>query len=168
MMPFFLLVLFIVQIVGFYFLALLYTKVSKFDDLEKKQRRIMKEMDDSIGAYLSELKDENDRLINRLATMEMKVDKELANEPFEVPPTPVEEEIPQVHIVAPKRPVNLALKSYGEASLFKEDSEEEEDHPDDRVKVLNLHKAGKSVEDIAKELGKGRTEVELILKFEKR
>ena len=54
------------QIIGFYFLALLYTKVSKFDDLEKKQRKLMEEMDDSIGAYLSELKDENDRLIERL------------------------------------------------------------------------------------------------------
>lgn len=168
MIPFFLLVLFIVQIVGFYFLALLYTKVSKFDDLEKKQRRMMEEMDDSIGAYLSELKDENDRLIHRLATMEMKVEKELANEHVEAEPAPIKQEMPSIPIVVPKRPVNLALKSYGEATLLKEDAEAEESDLDDRGKVLNLYSIGKSVEDIAKELGKGRTEVELILKFEKR
>ena len=46
--------LFIVQIISFYFLALLYTKVSKFDDLEKKQRKLMVEMDDSlVHIYLS-------------------------------------------------------------------------------------------------------------------
>src|SRR4051794_9029785 len=54
----FLLFLFILQIISFYFLALMYTKLSKFDNLEKQQRKLMNEMDDSIGAYLSELKDE--------------------------------------------------------------------------------------------------------------
>ena len=63
----FLVILFLLQLISFYFLALLYTKVSKFDDLEKKQRKIMNEMDDSLGAYLAELKDENERLIQRLA-----------------------------------------------------------------------------------------------------
>ena len=62
----FLVFLFIIQIISFYFLALLYTKVTKFDDLEKKQRKLMAEMDNSIGAYLSELKDENERLIEQL------------------------------------------------------------------------------------------------------
>lgn len=55
-----LLCLFILQIMTFYFLALLYTKSSKYDDLEKKQQTLMREMDDSIGMYLTELKDEND------------------------------------------------------------------------------------------------------------
>ena len=66
----FLLFLFVTQLISFYFLALLYAKVSKFDDLEKKQGKLMREMDDSITAYLSELKDENDRLIIQLASRE--------------------------------------------------------------------------------------------------
>ena len=66
MITIFLVFLFIIQIISFYFLALLYTKVTKFDDLEKKQRKLMAEMDNSIGAYLSELKDENERLIEQL------------------------------------------------------------------------------------------------------
>ena len=69
MITIFLVFLFIIQIISFYFLALLYTKVTKFDDLEKKQRKLMTEMDDSIGAYLSELKDENDRLIEQLTVV---------------------------------------------------------------------------------------------------
>ena len=63
----FLVFLFILQIISFYFLALFYTKMSQFDDLEKKQRKLMDEMDDSIAAYLSELKDENERLIEQLS-----------------------------------------------------------------------------------------------------
>ena len=36
---------------------------------------------------------------------------------------------------------------------------------DDRTKAINLHDTGQTIEEIAKALGKGRTEVELILKF---
>ena len=85
MITIFLVFLFIIQIIGFYFLALLYTKVTKFDDLEKKQRKLMAEMDNSIGAYLSELKDENERLIEQLTIMlksilQLTPDNELATE----------------------------------------------------------------------------------------
>ena len=59
----FLLFLFILQLISFYFMALLYMRLSKFNNLEKKQEKLMAEMDDAIGAYLSELKEENERLI---------------------------------------------------------------------------------------------------------
>ena len=36
---------------------------------------------------------------------------------------------------------------------------------DARTQVIRLHDAGQSIEEIAKQLGKGRTEIELILKF---
>ncbi|MHA6258735.1 DUF6115 domain-containing protein [Sporosarcina sp. CAU 1771] len=168
MIPIFLLALFIIQIIGFYLLALLYTKVSKFDDLEKKQRTIMEEMDDSIAAYLTELKDENDRLINRLATMEMKVEQEFTNDSTGTKKPEVHEGDTPLAFVPPKRPVNLALKSYAVSSLLNENTSIEDEPLDDRAKVLKLYETGKSVEEIAKELEKGRTEVELFLKFGKR
>ena len=148
----FLLFLFILQIITFYFLALLYTKSSKYDDLEKKQQTLMREMDDSIGLYLSELKDENNRLIEKLSK---RVDKE------ESPVTskPVVENSPIVKV-----PVNLALKSYQATNNYKNEPELVEE-PDERTRIIQLYEAGKSIEEIAKTLGKGRTEVELILKF---
>ena len=36
---------------------------------------------------------------------------------------------------------------------------------DDRTRAFNMHDEGKPVEEIAKKLGKGKTEVELLLKF---
>lgn len=159
----FLVFLFIIQIIGFYFLALLYTKMSKFDDLEKKQRRLMSEMDDSIAAYLSELKDENDRLVERLAMKSKEFDKPSNGLQMVQQSLPVEEAQPTVPINAPKLPIRLALKSYDAVSTRALELEKVE--VDDRTRAFNLHDAGKSVEEIAKTLGKGRTEVELFLKF---
>lgn len=147
-----LLCLFILQIMTFYFLALLYTKSSKYDYLEKKQQTLMREMDDSIGMYLAELKDENDRLIERLSK---RVDIE--EEPIST--EPVIETIPTI-----KAPINIALKSY-QSTKFELEKSTVPDSVDDRTRVIQLHEAGQSIEKIAKKLGKGRTEVELILKF---
>lgn len=161
----FLVFLFIIQIISFYFLALLYTKVTKFDDLEKKQRKLMAEMDNSIGAYLSELKDENERLIEQLAVhvqqptipqKTVRVSQESATS---------EEVLPITRASIPKMPVNLALKSYKAAGQAIEETEVPVEVEDDRTQVIRLYDAGQSIEEIAKQLGKGRTEIELILKF---
>ena len=158
--------LFIMQIISFYFLTLLYVKVTKFDDLEKKQKKLMSEMDDSLGAYLSELKDENERLVERLAERNnySGVDKQknntLATKAIAVP----EETQPVVPVNRPKIPVNLVLKSYA-ATTAQGLKPIEPNVEDDRLRIYRLHDAGHPVEEIAKKLGKGRTEIELILKF---
>lgn len=166
----FLLFLFIIQVIGFYFLALLYTKVSKFDDLEKKQQRLMQEMDDSLAAYLSEVKDENDQLIKKLTSVQS--EQQAAAVEKEAQLTVKQEEIseetaPLINVTTPRIPVNLALKSYAttKPKLIEEEKHEVKTETDDRTRAIQLHDAGKSIEEIARALGKGRTEVELILKF---
>ena len=161
----FLVFLFIIQIIIFYFLALLYTKVTKFDDLEKKQRKLMVEMDNSIGAYLSELKDENERLIEQLAVhvQQPTIPKKTVRVSQESATS--EEVLPITRASIPKMPVNLALKSYKAAGQAIEETEVPVEVEDDRTQVIRLYDAGQSIEEIAKQLGKGRTEIELILKF---
>lgn len=162
----FLLFLFITQVISFYFLALLYTKVSKFDDLEKKQQRLMQEMDDSLAAYLSEVKDENEQLIKKLASAQKEQQNLVVKDEPEIA-TKQEAAVPLLDIATPKTPINLALKSYGatKPKQIEEDKHEVEAEMDDRTYAIRLHDQGKSIEEIAKILGKGRTEVELILKF---
>ncbi|MCM3742859.1 hypothetical protein M3193_01775 [Sporosarcina luteola] len=166
----FLLFLFILQVIGFYFIALLYMKVSKFNNLEKKQHKLMAEMDDAIGAYLSELKEENDRLINIIekqqenSSLQETVHVDLPKE------GPAESsEMKAFHIKAPGYPMKAALKSYREAPALNKSSlavqEIEESKLDDRTLAIRLHEKGKPIEEIAKRLGKGKTEVELLLKF---
>ena len=53
-----LLFLFIGQVLSFYFIILLYTKLSKLKDVEKSQSRLKDEMDNAIGVYLAEMRDE--------------------------------------------------------------------------------------------------------------
>lgn len=70
----FLVVLFISQLLTFYFLVILNSKLSRYKEIEKKQEAIIRDMDDAISAYLIEVKDENDRLIKEL-TMQSKISK---------------------------------------------------------------------------------------------
>ena len=74
-----LVVLFISQLLTFYFLVILNSKISRYKEIEKKQEAIIREMDDAISAYLVEVKDENDRFIHELK-MQSKSKKVVSNE----------------------------------------------------------------------------------------
>lgn len=74
-----LVVLFISQLLTFYFLIILNSKISKYKEIEKKQEAIIRDMDDAISAYLVEVKDENDRLIKEL-TMQSKMKETVQSE----------------------------------------------------------------------------------------
>lgn len=127
----------------------------------------MIEMDDSIGAYLSELKDENERLIEQLVTRERapiakKVTSSVLANKQEQTAT-IEQVPPIIRVSKPTIPVNVALKSYHAVTTTQQGQTLEVE--DDRTQALKLFDAGQSIEEIAKALGKGKTEVELILKF---
>lgn len=149
--------LFVLQLIGFYFLVILYMKVAKFDELKEEQQKLMDEMEDTLGAYLVELKDENDRLVDRLAQFEksrevqpkklIDVQDETDEEKFLIKPTKVV-------------PVKTALKSYGATTNMSTAPKK-----DSREYAFALCDEGFSIEEIAKKLGKGKTEVELLLKF---
>ncbi|MFS0688072.1 hypothetical protein AB1K89_02325 [Sporosarcina sp. 179-K 8C2 HS] len=165
----FLLFLFILQVIGFYFMALLYMKVSKFNNLEKKQQKMMAEMDDAIGAYLSELKEENERLI-KIIEKRQENDKheesapERRSQEFEQ-----QAEKKDFTIVTPSYPMKAALKSYQTAPSLRDNSLSKPvskvHEMDSRSLAIHYYDEGKPVEEIAKRLGKGKTEVELLLKF---
>jgi hypothetical protein len=79
-----------------------------------------------------------------------------------------DKEHPKVRVSTPKIPINLALKSYNAVTAATETAfaqATESEMVDDRTRAIQMHNSGVSVEEIAKKLGKGRTEVELILKF---
>lgn len=168
MQTIFLFILFIIQMIGFYVIVLLYTKVSKFNDLEKKQQKLMAEMDDSIAAYLAELKEENERLITIIEKRQQSIHSNSKHST-----TTIDKEVNHKgkengHFPKPKIPLNVAMQSY--QSYSKSTFENEVSMPmevemDERTKAITMHEKGKSIEEIAKALGKGKTEVELLLKF---
>lgn len=164
----FIFLLFITQVISFYFLAILYMKVLKYDDFEEKQKRLMEEMDDSLAAYLAEVKDENDKFIENLISTQgekLSGDEVEQVESIVSPKSPSPEEAPLINITTPKIPMNQVLRSYGKMEYEPIEEVEVALEIDDRTRAIGLHNEGKSIEEIARMLGKGRTEVELILKF---
>lgn len=182
-------VLFILQLLSFYFLIILNTKLAKFKDLEKKQERLMREMDDSISLYLTEMKDENNRLISELQVVEKpqprlkeqvkqtneqetkQVVVELSSAKVDLPDYEVE---PRVFI-----PKNIVANAYSRQQQVAKHTANQvsevttvdtaiEEKPKERTiedRVVQLSKQGNTIEEIAKKLQKGKTEIELLLKF---
>lgn len=163
----FLVVLFMTQVISFYFIALLYMKLSKFDDLEKKQSKLMNEMDDALAVYLAEVKDENEQLIKKITAkvaMEqqqesIKPEKAPANQPDT---SEVKEQAP-VSVIVPQNTMRHHARQSYEA--VKQKTVQPEVELDDRTRAIQMSGEGYSIEEIAKKLGKGKTEIELILKF---
>ncbi len=185
-------VLFFLQILSFYFLIILNTKLAKFKDLEKKQERLMREMDDTISVYLADMKDENDRLIQelqRVSKLETKTNVVQQTEQIVG-----QKEQPQ--LLSPKKeqsavdgssnldneprmymPKNIVASAYSRqlqtgAKAVKSAQQstdviiKEEAKPlTMEQQVVELAKQGKTSEEIAKQLQKGKTEIELLLKF---
>lgn len=187
-------VLFILQLLSFYFLIILNTKLAKFKDLEKKQERLMREMDDTISVYLAEMKDENDRLIQELqraskseTPMNAVEQEEQIVSQQESPSSLIKEESavdgsvsldqePRIYV-----PKSIVANAYSrqqqsgakaEAKVVHSTQQPSEATEKEEFKPLTLEQQaiklaeqGKTSEEIAKQLQKGRTEIELLLKF---
>ncbi|WP_332648353.1 hypothetical protein [Lysinibacillus sp. 54212] len=191
-----LIVLFILQLISFYLIILLNSKIARFKDLEIRQDQVIREMDNSIGAYLMELKEENDRLIKELSKVQQ---APTSSTSFQ---QPVVEELPKPSAVQGintglesvllkgKEPAQLELthktlipktfaanaynKQQGPTDqLSNKELPVEQKEQDDQFtnlslferEVIRLHKEGKTIEEIAKKTQKGKTEIELLIKF---
>ena len=203
-----LIVLFICQLLSFFLIMILNSKLAKFKDLEARQEKIIREMDDAIGAYLMEMKEENNRLIEELTAAKqahtVKADiQPVVEQQFETKQSMIQENVEDLLYAQEKPstestneyiaqstkqkpfvPIAFATNAYNKqkeqsntevASVPAEFSEDDTDSfieentspelaPFER-KVVEMHQAGKTIEQIAKETQKGKTEIELLIKF---
>ncbi|WP_342566795.1 hypothetical protein MKY09_12565 [Psychrobacillus sp. FSL K6-4046] len=154
--------LFLLQIISFYFIALLNMKLSKYKDLEDRQEQTMKEIEDSFSAYLADMKDENDRLLYELKENSFVPPiKEHASAKEEVSTT-IKNDIDSSFVIS--RPLvskHKVANSYVQAASLPEKKQP----VTMKEKVLYYSEEGKSPIEIAKLLQIGKTEVELFLKF---
>lgn len=187
-------ILVISQLVCFYFIVLLNTKIAKFKDLEKRQDQLIREMDDAIGLYLVDMKEENDRLIQELSSLKQNEYKnnDIKNQKMAminledaslISDTGQQEErfsndetveaILQKSFV-PKKMVTNAYKQQKTVSEISSVVQQEQNNaakkelstlPSFEQKVLNLYSQGKTIDEIAKITQKGKTEIELLIKF---
>ena len=179
-------VLFIIQLISIYLIVLLNGKISNFKDLERRQDQLLREMDDTIGVYLLEMREENDRLIQELQRTKVapqQISSVEESGPFvkmgqpvqQVPVSDLERQ-QQVVESAPIEsrmivPKTWAANAYNRQKIQPaviEESKENIELPVERTieqQIVDDYQSGMSVEKIAKKMQKGKTEIELLIKF---
>ncbi|WP_345807455.1 Swarming motility protein SwrB [Bacillus pumilus] len=161
-----------------YFVIILYTRMNSLKATEQKQRELLEETENTLAAFLMEVKEENDKLSKVVAAspdfsaVELKSNFQTPKQPQ----TPIEsqqsveseEPVPE-HLSALLSEVEVQEEKVNEPVPHLESeasvpSENEiEETFEDQVKTL--YDQGHSLEEIAKELKTGKTEIELLLKF---
>jgi hypothetical protein len=158
------LICFMLIFILFYLVIILFQKVTRINEIEKKQSEVLKEIEDVLTSYIMEIKEENDTFLMKMvntsqaepitdrekdmenSTISIR-ENEISDEDLkELLPLAKNEEILTSTIINEKLDTNESLLS----------------------KVVSLDQQGMSVEDIAKKLNKGKTEIELLLKFRRK
>lgn len=114
-----------------------------------------KEIEELLAVYLLEIREENDKMIKL-------IDQQAKQKPQ--PNAKQEKVVSQT----PRNPVIKSSKQevkYQEYQPFMPVEEETVVEPSFAAQVLSLSERGDSIETIAKKLNRGKTEVELLIKF---
>ncbi|WP_445488213.1 hypothetical protein [Niallia sp. 03133] len=179
MITFLLILSFIFNILAFLFIALLFVRQNRFVSLEKQQKQSMEEVENLIAAFIVEMKEENELFLQKMKiTEKRKAAPKKEKENIEkLSLVSFEKEHPEINMLpSKKQAANVYKKTIDMKQEEKEDAGEllnliyplEKEDPKEKSlleKVLDLKEQGKNTEEIAKILNKGKTEIELFLKF---
>ncbi|MED5050505.1 hypothetical protein P9850_01295 [Anoxybacillus rupiensis] len=163
MIAFLLTVSFALHAFSLFIIILLYLQLSKVKEVEKKQSQLIQEMEETISAYLLEWKEENERFLQALS-QRMRSRDNVQTKPSPAPkqhsaPVKDDEWLPPMEQVD-------TIKDRIEISETNQQQKEVPSSPSSIAEQAEqLQKEGKTIEEIAKLLNKGKTEIELLLKF---
>jgi hypothetical protein len=181
MQTFLILISFILNIIALLAIVLLYTRQNRLLEVEKRQEKAVSEMEDLISSYLFEMKEENDRFIQQFKAV-----KEVKSESSQEKVNKIKhaaEKVLQPERDSPEKDKDLynshsyrrqnAVKAYTPKNANEMSSEYGENTPASETldkdpfihQIQILQGKGYTIEEIARELGKGVTEIELLLKF---
>ncbi|MFC0271321.1 hypothetical protein ACFFIX_07630 [Metabacillus herbersteinensis] len=158
----------VLHAVSFYFIIVLYTKYSTIKQLTESQKSLYEETEHTLTSYLLEVKDENQKLIDEfkkeLHTTRSKTVSKVSPliqgiEKVKSEETIAYDELPSHLIGMPEVKDIVEIKNESSSS-----STQKNKLPYD-IEAINLFKDGYTVGQIAKKLNKGRTEIDLLLKF---
>lgn len=188
-------VLFILLLLCFYFIALLNMKINRFQKNEQKNEVIFEEMEASISSFLIDIEDENNRLIQSLKKAQVVQQSEelIAAAPIvketvkeqpivaELMKQTLDNESSSLSVFERDRPIETQEVSLEESTSVAEHitysapkayvqnayKTQKKAKPVQTVedRVYDMYARGQTIGAIAKELGKGKVEVELLLKF---
>ncbi len=169
-----LLISLLLHVVAFYFIIVLYMKYSTMKNLTNTQRQILEETENSMTSFLIDMKDENERLIQTLLnSSSMKVqsmDNDLNEANLginsELDKNQLKQKSSSKGIDQDLKELPSHLSGIGEMKDSVEITQTyNKKNPPFEIEAINLYEEGYTVEQIAKKLKKGKTEVELLIKF---
>ncbi|CAM3704217.1 hypothetical protein [Mesobacillus zeae] len=156
-------------------IILLYTRQNRLLELEQKQKKIIHEIEEVFSGYLLELKEENETFIKRMqradvngqfqeAMQENMQQLQDADSSMET-----RHEAPVIHKphVSFKK-VQTAYSNSGQGNTPADSGKPVLENELLTDRVVRLKTEGHTAEEIAKMLDKGKTEIELMLKFQKK
>jgi hypothetical protein len=161
----------LLHVVAFYFIAVLYMKYATIKELSDTQKRMIDEAEQAMTSFLIEIKDENERLLQHLNSssehpQQRNKSVTLEKKDLQQNENPSKDNRRNAPIVERQED----LPDYLATANLVEDIIEITNAPQEKMipfelEAINLFKNGHTVEQIAKKLNKGRTEIELLLKF---
>ncbi|GEL75850.1 DUF6115 domain-containing protein [Tenuibacillus multivorans] len=144
--------------ITFVVIFLLYQKIKQASEGERNFEQRVQEIEDLFSSYLLEIKDENKAFVEKVSEIDQnpKVHKTLQFQGDSATENQDTVQLSQNYTKPHKQ------------SLFQPELVKVKDHveqPSLHSKIMHLYENGYTTEDIAKKLNKGKTEVELIVKF---
>lgn len=194
MTTFLLLLSLILNVAAIFAIILLYLRQNRLVEAEKKQDKIIKEIEEIFSAYLFELKEENDKFIqlmttttiqeqpsNKMAAIDATEKKTVSVKTADEKPAPEANEGNEMQQRLGKGiSYHAARKAYqqnrGQTSAVPDNGVEltEVDPKENKEEVIQsspidqvpqMTNQGMTIEEIARKMDKGKTEIELLLKF---
>ncbi|WNF24504.1 hypothetical protein [Mesobacillus jeotgali] len=175
-------------------IILLYLRQNRLVEAEKKQDKIIKEIEEIFSAYLFELKEENDKFIQLMAetnTQEQPSIKMAAADASEKKDVRIKTAVEKPESDADnsndiQQRLGKGISYHAARKAYQQNREQTSSVPDTGVEltevvpeedkeefiqsslfdqVLHMKNQGMTIEEIARKLDKGKTEIELLLKF---
>jgi len=164
MIIFFLVLNGILLLAAFFFIILLYMRQNRYRNIEKELERKEKEFEDAVSSFFLMMKEENEQFLKRLETGDVKSSGTSRGEFAE------REENTGIPAAIARQADDLPASEEENGEYLMEESGENSTDAAHQYAMLvdeveRLLSEGLSAEEIAKRLGKGKTEIGLLIKF---
>jgi len=169
-------------------IALLFIRQNRLAAFESRQEKALEEMEEIVSMFIAEIKEENELFLQRIHQLDDETEQNSREESAEEKDN--NDDVPITVAVTKINPYKAAVESYqtfesdkksddvdelldlilpqNEVPSKKEETETAVEEKKEKTlldEVTELEQQGKTIEQIAKKLNKGKTEIELLLKF---
>ncbi|MGG1245815.1 DUF6115 domain-containing protein [Bacillus spizizenii] len=139
-----------------YAVIILYTRLAAVKETEKQQKKILEETENTLAAFLLELKEENEKLIENTGSPSSHTEEETENSDLRHPKKDSEQDASQEEENPLKGLITEVERQEESVNSIAQSFED---------RVIELYEQGYSASQIAQKLKSGKTEIELFLKF---